>query len=71
MELHETNALKVFEHVTEKGISIDQYNNKQLETLLLWCGIHKSKQGRLVEKKNNRTRKGEVSHHGWGPHEPL
>ena len=51
MELHETDALKVLEHVTAKGISIDQYNNNQLETLLLWHGIQKSKQGRLAEKK--------------------
>ena len=35
IELHETDALKVFEHVTEKGVSIDQCNNKQLEILLL------------------------------------
>ena len=51
MEVHETYALKVLEHVTEKGISIDQYNNNQLETLFLWHGIQKSNQEKLAEKK--------------------
>ena len=51
MALHEIDALKVFEHVTEKGISIDKYNNKQLETLLIWNVIKKSKQVRLAENK--------------------
>ena len=36
MELRETNYLKVMEHVTEKGVSIDQYIINQLERLLLW-----------------------------------
>ena len=40
-ELHKTDALKVWEHVTEKGISIYQYNNNPLETLLLWNGINR------------------------------
>ena len=40
-ELHETDALKVLEHVTEEGISIYQYNHNQLETLFLWNGIQK------------------------------
>ena len=53
MELHETDALKVLEHVTEKGVSSNQYNNNQMETLFLWHGIHKSKQVRL-DKKNNK-----------------
>ena len=50
MELHGIDALKVLEHVTEKGISIYQYNNNQMETLLLWNSIQKSKQVRLAEK---------------------
>ena len=28
MELHETDAMKILEHVTEKGISINQYKNR-------------------------------------------
>ena len=51
-ELHETDALKVLEHVTEKGISIDKYNKNQLGTLLIWNVIKKSKQVRLAE--NNK-----------------
>ena len=27
MDFHKIGALKVLEHVTQKGISIDQYNN--------------------------------------------
>ena len=53
MEPHETDALKVLERVNEKVLAIDQHNNKQLETLLLWKGMHKSKQERLAEKKKN------------------
>ena len=53
MEPHETDALKVLERVNEKVLAIDQHNNKQLETLLLWKGMHKSKQERLAETKKN------------------
>ena len=49
MAPHETYALKVLEHVTEKGISIDKYNNNQLNTLFIWNVIKKSKQVRLAE----------------------
>ena len=51
MTLHETDALKVLEHVTERGISIDKYNNNQLETILIWNVINKSKQVRLDDNK--------------------
>ena len=50
-ELYKTNALKVLEHATERVIWIDQYINNQLETLLLWNGIQKSKQVRLSKNK--------------------
>ena len=50
MELHEIDALKFMEHVTEKEISINEYNNNKLETHLIWHGIQKSKQGRLDER---------------------
>ena len=51
MELHETDALKFLEHVTENVISINKYNNNQLETLLIWNVIKKSNQVRLAENK--------------------
>ena len=51
MGLHETDTLKALEHVTENGISTNQYKNNQLEIILLWHGIQKSKQRRLTEKK--------------------
>ena len=51
MELHETDALKFLEHVTENVISINKYNNNQLETLLICNVIKKSKQVRLSEKR--------------------